>query len=67
MVLRDICRYQQTNKYKWRIVRMGMIRVDKVQVTYKTHIDDLRSLDMVSIDMWNGVEMEVKPNSIHYC
>ena len=46
---------------------MGMIRVDKVQVTYKTHIDDLRSLDMVSIDMGNGVEMEVKPNSIHYC
>ena len=67
MVLRDICRYQQTHKYKWRIVRMGIIRVDKIQVTDKTHIDDLRLLDMVSIDMWNGVEMEVQTNSIHYC
>lgn len=29
---------------------MGMIRMDKIQVTDKIHIDDLRSLDMVNID-----------------
>ncbi len=44
---------------------MGMIRMDSIQVTDKIHIDDLRSLDMVSIDMWNGVEMEVQPNRHH--
>jgi hypothetical protein len=30
---------------------MGRIRMDKIQVTDKIHIDDLRSLDMVSIDV----------------
>ena len=29
---------------------MGMIRMDSIQVTDKIHIDDLRSLEMVSID-----------------
>ena len=30
---------------------MGMIRMDSIQVTDKIHIDDLRSLDMVNIDV----------------
>jgi|TARA_B100000795_G_C22377583_1_gene278484 hypothetical protein len=30
---------------------MGMIRMDKIQVTDKIHIDDLRSLDMVRFDV----------------
>ena len=41
---------------------MGKIRVDSIQINDKIHIDDLRSLDMVDIDMWGEVEMEVKPN-----
>ena len=30
---------------------MGLIRMDSIQVTDKIHIDDLRSLDMVNIDV----------------
>jgi len=30
---------------------MGMIRMDSIQVTDKIHIDDLRSLNMVNIDV----------------
>ena len=30
---------------------MGRIRIDSIQVTDKIHIDDLRSLDMVNIDV----------------
>ena len=30
---------------------MGMIRMDSIQVTDKIHMDDLRSLDMVNIDV----------------
>ena len=44
---------------------MGMIRMDSIQVTDNIHIDDIRLLEMVSIDMWNGVEMEVQPNRHH--
>ena len=29
---------------------MGLIRMTKIDVTDKIHIDDLRSLEMVSID-----------------
>ena len=41
---------------------MGMIRMDSIQITDKIHMDQLRSLDMVDIDMWGGVEMEKQPN-----
>ena len=36
-----------------------------IQITDKINIDDLRSLDMVSIDMFGDIEMEVKPNQHH--
>ena len=39
-----------------------MIRMDSIQITDKIHMDQLRSLDMVDIDMWGGVEMEKRPN-----
>ena len=41
---------------------MGRIRMDSIQITDKIHMDQLRSLDMVDIDMWGGVEMEKRPN-----
>jgi len=41
---------------------MGRIRMDSIQITDKIHMDQLRSLDMVDIDMWGGVEMERQPN-----
>ena len=44
---------------------MGRIRMDSIQITDKINIDDLRSLDMVSIDMFGDIEMEVKPNQHH--
>ena len=34
---------------------MGLIRMDSIQVTDKIHIDDLRSLDMVNIDMFDEI------------
>ena len=39
-----------------------MIRMDSIQITDKIHMDQLRSLDMVDMDMWGGVEMEKRPN-----
>ena len=44
---------------------MGRIRMHSIQITDKINIDDLRSLDMVSIDMFGDIEMEVKPNQHH--
>ena len=40
---------------------MGRIRMDSIQITDKIHMDQLRSLDMVDIDMWGGVGMEKRP------
>ena len=44
---------------------MGKIRIDSIQINDKIHIDDLRSLDIVNIDMWGEVAMEVQPNRHH--
>ena len=44
---------------------MGRIRMDSIQVTDKIHMDDLRDLDPVTIDMFGNIEMEVKPNHHH--
>ena len=44
---------------------MGRIRMDKIQVTDKIHIDQLRDLDSVTIDMFGDIEMEVKLNQHH--
>ena len=44
---------------------MGRIRMDSIQITDKIHIDDLRGLDPVTIDMFGNIEMEVKLNQHH--
>jgi len=41
---------------------MRRIRMDSIQITDKIHMDQLRSLDMVDIDLWGGIEMERQPN-----
>ena len=44
---------------------MGRITMDSIEITDKIHMDQLRSLDMVDIDMWGGIEMEVQPDRHH--
>jgi hypothetical protein len=44
---------------------MGRIRMDSIHVTDKIHMDHLRDLDPVTIDMFGVIEMEVKPNQHH--
>ena len=41
------------------------IRLITIPIDQNIHIDQLRDLDPVTIDMWGEVEMEVQPNRHH--
>ena len=41
------------------------IRMISIPISDEIHIDQLRDLDPVTIDMWGEVEMEVQPNRHH--